>query len=332
MSELRRDPVLGRWVIVRTMEPWTPDHYEKEDNSVKYAQASPFSEYRESMTPPEVEAIRAPGSSPNAPGWQVRVVPNKFPALKIEGDLDRHGMGIFDMSNGIGAHEVLIETPDPAKQMADFTPEEIKNVLWMYQRRSLDLAKDKRFQYIVVFKNFGRSAGASVEHAHSQIIALPMIPKYVQEKLVSAREYFQYRGRSIFSDILLQEREEKNRIVTENDQYMAFCPFVSRYSFEISLFPKKEQTRFVHLKEDELQSLGQILLDVLRRLRTCLGNPSFNFYLHVHPIHYAHEETFMWHMEIVPKLTRSTVFEWGTGFHVVFTPPEVAAKYLREAV
>ena len=141
---------------------------------------------------------------PNTPGWQVRTVPNKFPALQIEGNLDRRALGLFDLSNGIGAHEVIIETPYHTKDMADLELPEIEKILQMYCLRSQDLEKDKRFKYIMIFKNYGSAAGATLDHNHSQLIALPMIPKNVLEELHGSKEYFEFRERCIFCDMIRQ--------------------------------------------------------------------------------------------------------------------------------
>lgn len=330
MSELRRDPIVGRWVIIKTGgEAFAPGQYEEQDNTPHQVTTSPFAYGREQFTPPEVDVIRPGNTRPNSPGWQVRVVSNKFPALKIEGTLDRRGVGMYDMSNGVGAHEVIIETPDPVKQMADFTPEEIQGVIRMYQSRCINLAKDRRFKYIMVFKNFGVSAGTSLDHAHSQVIALPMVPKIVQEKLEGSRAYFAYRGRSVYQDILQQEYADAKRIVAQNEHFILFCPVVPRYSFECWILPKKSDSRFVELSGDEQYHLARILKEGLWRLKKCLGNPAYNFYLHISPVNYEYEESFLWHIEIVPQLTRVAGFEWATGMYVVYTPPEEAAGHLR---
>ena len=331
MSELRRDPVVGRWVIVHTEDSLHPDDFEKEDHASRELKTCQFCPGKENQTPFEVEASRPNGGSPNTPGWSVRVVPNKFPALKIEGDIDRRGIGIFDMSNGIGAHEVVIETPDHVKNLADFTNEEMLEVIKKYQSRSVSLSGDKRFKYILIFKNFGESAGASLEHAHSQIIALPMVPKYVREELNGAREYFEYRGRCVFCDMIHQEYQDKERIVTENESFVGFCPYVPRYPFETWIFPKAHSSQFATLGADEQFKLACILKEILLRMKVVLSNPSYNFFLHVTPVNYENQESYHWHIEIIPKLTRLAGFEWGTGFYIVSTDPGVAAKYLRDA-
>ncbi|MBN1870615.1 MAG: galactose-1-phosphate uridylyltransferase [Candidatus Omnitrophica bacterium] len=331
MTELRRDPVIGQWVNVHTDDSFSPQHYEVEDQTPRHKARCQFCPGREHQTPPEVDAVRERNSAPNGPGWTVRVVPNKFPALKIEGGIDSVKQGMFDMSNGIGAHEVLIETPEHGKNLADFTEKETADVIRLYQNRLRDLTNDRRFKYIIIFKNYGESAGTSVEHAHSQIIALPMIPKYVLEKIEGAKAYYEQNKRCVFCDMVAQEHEDKERIFSENEDFVAFCPFVSRYAFEYWIMPKEHDSNFAQINDKKRNALANILRETLSRLKNCLSDPSYNYYLHVAPVNTGGEEGFHWHIEIVPKLTRTSGFELGTGFYVVRTSPEAAAGYLRGA-
>ncbi len=331
MSELRRDPIGGRWVIVDTDHPHKPDQYDYE-RQVYMGGTCPFCYGNESMTPPEIEAIRDSHTQPNSSGWQVRVVANKFPALQVEGDIERRGLGMYDMSNGVGAHEVLIETPYHQKDICDLLNHEVENFLNMYCRRALDLAKDKRFKYIMVFKNFGAAAGASLEHPHTQLIALPMIPKSAAEEIKGAQNYFEYRERCIFCDVIRQETQEAERVVMENKHFLAFCPFVSRFPFEIWIIPKKHNGNFSHMPPEEIPSLAQILRDIVTKLKKLFPDVSYNYILHSAPVNGdGAMEGYHWHIEFMPKLTRTAGFEWGSGFYLVATPPELAAKYLRDA-
>jgi UDPglucose--hexose-1-phosphate uridylyltransferase len=330
MSELRRDPIVGRWVIVDTDHPNRPEDFEFEPPAWRGG-ICPFCYSNESLTPPEIDSIRDSGTAPNTPGWQVRVVPNKFPALQVEGDLDRRGLGIYDMSNGIGAHEVLIETPYHHKDMPDLMNEEIEKIISMCCKRALDLIKDKRLKYIMVFKNYGPAAGASLEHPHTQLIALPMVPKNVMEEIVGAQEYFGYRERCLFCDMIRQEKEEKERIIIENKYFVSFCPFVSRFPFEIWIVPKKHNSYFCHMPPEEIPALAVILKDIITRVKKIFPNAAYNFIIHSSPINGdVGTEGYHWHLEFMPKLMRVAGLEWGSGFYVVPTPPELAAKYLRE--
>ncbi|MCM8792387.1 MAG: galactose-1-phosphate uridylyltransferase [Candidatus Omnitrophica bacterium] len=329
MSELRRDPVIGRWVIVDTDYPAAPQDFEKEEHQWRRGEC-PFCYGNEGLTPPEIEAIRQTSTSPNTSGWQVRVVPNKFPALQIEGDLNREGIGIYDMSNGIGAHEVVIETPYHYKDIGDLLNSEVENIIHMWCRRAFDLIKDKRFRYIMIFKNYGPSAGASLEHPHSQIIALPMVPKNVLEELKGAQRYFDYRERCIFCDMLRQEISEKERVILENKHFLAFCPYVSRFPFEVWILPKKHNPYFCHILPEEIPHLATILKDLLNKLKNLFGTPAYNFIIHTTPLDGWQIDAYHWHIEFMPKLTRVAGFEWGTGFYIVSTPPELAAQYFKK--
>lgn len=330
MAELRRDPVTGRWVIVDTDHPSGPEEFEHEPHTWRGGEC-PFCYGNESMTPPEIESFRDPSTQPNTSGWQVRVVPNKFPALQIEGDIDRRGLGIYDMSGGIGAHEVLIETPYHHKDVSDLLNEEVEKVISMSCRRALDLVKDRRFKYIMLFKNYGPAAGASLEHPHTQIIALPMVPKSVREELRGAQNYFGYHERCIFCDMIRQEIQEKERIILENKYFLSFCPFVSRFPFEIWIIPKKHNGYFCHMPPEEMSHLASILKDTIFKVKNIFANPAYNFIIHSSPINSEGSvEGYHWHIEFMPKLTRVAGFEWGTGFYIVPTPPELAAHYLKE--
>jgi len=330
VAELRRDPIVGRWVIVETDRPNTPADYACETHTQKGG-LCPFCYGNEGLTPTEIDSDRDLNTQANTPGWQVRVVPNKFPALKIEGGLDRKGLGVYDMSNGIGAHEVLVETPYHDKDLPDLMNEEIEKIISMCCRRSLDLVKDKRFKYILIFKNYGPAAGASLEHPHTQIIALPMVPKNAIEELKGAEAYFEFRERCIFCDMIRQELEEKERIIAQNAHFLAFCPFVSRFPFEIWIMPKQHRGYFSHLAPEEIPYLAAILKDTITRVKNVFGNLSYNFIVHSSPANGdTGNESYHWHIEFMPKLMRVAGFEWGSGFYLVPTPPELAAQYLRE--
>ncbi len=330
MSQLRRDPITGRWIIVNISDPKKPGEFDLKPQ-VKKGGVCPFCTGNEKMTPPEIEAVRAKGTKSDTPGWSVRVVPNKFPALRIEGDLDKRGIGVYDMSNGVGAHEVIIETPDHEKDMADLSPREIRNTIFKYRSRSLDLEKDPRFKYILIFKNHGESAGASLEHTHSQIVALPIVPKRVIEELKGASNYFGYRERCVFCDMIAQEQQDKLRVISENRHFIAFCPFVPRFAFETWIVPKTHNQNFKSIDDKRAGDMAATLKDTLGRLKKVLKDPPYNFIIHTAPVRDGLNEEYHWHLEIMPKLTNVAGFEWGSGFYINPTSPELAAKYLRAA-
>lgn len=329
-SLLRRDPVVRRWVISgRPDGNWGPENFKDIESHEKKSENCPFCPNNEKMTPPEIIAKREPGTKPDTPGWRIRVVPNKYPALRIEGELDKRGLGVYDISNGIGAHEVIIETPDHFLEIPEMHPGEIEDIIWAYQQRSLDLRKDRRFNYIIIFKNYGRSAGASLEHPHSQLIALPVIPKRVSEELKGSSNYYEYRDRCIYCDIIQQELYDRIRLVTSNTHFIAFTPFVSRFPFEVWIVPYRHESDFAQITVAEIKDFALILKELLLRIKNCLHDPSYNFIIHTAPLKDLSRPDYHWHLELFPQLIRVAGFEWGSGFYINPTPPEEAAEYLR---
>ena len=329
MPELRKDPVVGRWVIISTERGKRPSDFviESEERRGGFC---PFCVGNESKTPPEVLAYRQNGTDPNQPGWNVRIVPNKYPALQIEGNLDSHGDGVYDFMNGVGAHEVVIETPDHDKDLVDLDVSHLEDIWWAIRERILDLRQDVRFKYILVFKNHGASAGASLEHSHSQLIATPIVPVQVMEELDGYHQYFAYKERCIFCDIIRQERETGKRIVLENDRFISIEPFAPRFPFETWILPKNHQAGFENTQKEDYLSLAEIAKETLLRIRRALSDPPYNFMIHTTPLNNDEQLDFHWHMEIIPKLTKIAGFEWGSGFYINPTLPEDAARFLRE--
>ena len=330
MPELRKDPVTGRWVIIATDRAKRPTDFVRDKVQIRGSGFCPFCTGNESKTPPEILAYRSNGDR-NGPGWTVRVVPNKFPALGIEGNLSREGEGLYDKMNGIGAHEVIIETPDHMMTLATMPVERIEQALWAFRDRIVDLKKDRRFKYILIFKNHGEAAGASLEHTHSQLIALPVVPKRVLEEVDGAREYYNFKERCIFCDIIRQEMESATRVITENEAFVVLAPFAPRFPFELWLLPKSHQSAFEESQKHEYQQLAAIWKDILTRLDRILDHPAYNSIIHSSPLPEASNDYYHWHIEIIPKLTKVAGFEWGSGFYINPTPPEESAKFLREA-
>jgi len=330
MPELRKDPITGRWVIIASERAKRPKDFITE-KEIKGSGTCPFCPGREGMTPPEILAYRADGSAANAPGWSVRVVPNRYPALRIEGDLGKRGERMFDKMNGIGAHEVIIESPDHDKSLPDLTPEELAQVFRAYRERMNDLSQDGRFQYALIFRNHGEVAGATLEHPHSQLIATPVVPKIVHEEIIGARQYFDYHERCVFCDIIVEEVEAAKRVVLENGRFLAVAPFASRFPFETWIMPKTHQCDFTRSSDEDLAALASIVRETLKRTRQVLDDPPYNYVIHTAPMRSKDEEAGHWHLEIMPRLTKVAGFEWGSGFYINPTPPEEAAEFLRNA-
>jgi UDPglucose--hexose-1-phosphate uridylyltransferase len=327
MPELRKDPIVGRWVIIATergKRPVAPK------NEPLPAGPCPFCAGNEHDTPHEILAYRDRSSRPDDKGWRVRVVPNKYPALQIEGDLQKRGDGVYDRMNGVGAHEVILECPQHEVSMANLSEENIREVLWVYRDRLVDLKKDPRLVYGMIFKNVGAAAGASLEHSHSQLIVTPIVPVNVWEEMNGALEFYNYRGRCIFCDIIHQEVETAKRVVLDTPNFLAFCPYASRFPFETWVLPKHHNSHYENIQKNEVDEMGTVLKTVLLKVEKALDRPAYNYIVHTSPFDTQLLPHYHWHMEIIPRLTRVAGFEWGTGFYINPVPPEQAAKVLAD--
>ncbi len=328
MPELRKDPMSGRWVIISVERGKRPSDFGVRVSPKKGGFCA-FCEGNERTTPPEIMAFRPGSGDSNTSGWSLRVVPNKFPALNVEGQLERVGEGIFDKMNGVGAHEVVIECPDHNSTLSTMPLKSVEGTLWAFHQRMEDLRKDNRFKYVLVFKNEGDDAGASLEHTHSQLIALPIIPQLVEEELFLSKQYYSYKERCIFCDVIRQERDGKMRVISENEDFIAIAPFASRAPFETMILPKRHESAFAPHGNFDL--LAQILQRTLKQIDKVLDLPPYNLMIHTSPFKDETNEYYHWHIEILPKLTKIAGFEWGSGFYINPTPPEEAAKFMREA-
>jgi UDPglucose--hexose-1-phosphate uridylyltransferase len=327
MPELRKDPVVGRWVIISTERARRPTDFQREPVRPR-GENCVFCPGNEDKTPEEILAGRIDGT-PNGPGWTFRVVPNKFPALRIEGELEPTGEGLFDRMNGVGAHEVVIETPDHKASLATMSVDAVAEVLLAFRDRILDLKKDPRFEYVLVFKNHGEAAGASLEHPHSQLIATPIIPIMVTEELVGSLQYWEKKERCVWCDIIRQERRGRQRVILEGSGFVALAPFAPRFPFETWILPTHHRSAFEESGIEELRGLAALLSEFIRRMTDTLKEPPFNFMLHTAPFRDDALDYFHWHLEIIPKLSNVAGFEWGSGFFINPMPPEVAAAALR---
>ncbi|SDZ96684.1 UDPglucose--hexose-1-phosphate uridylyltransferase [Desulfuromusa kysingii] len=340
MSELRWDPLKDNWTILSLGQGRRPQDFWQQHEAPP-ASFCPFCSGNESHTPAEIYAHRPGGSPPNHPGWQVRVIPNKVPVLGIEGELDNRAEGLYDRMNGIGAHELIIETPDHETQLADMTIEQMTEVLKAYRARLLDLRNDSRFRYIFIFKNCRVGTASRIRHSHSQLIAVPLIPPLVATELNSCREHFQRKERCLICDLIKQERKQKERIVSDDGAFLVYAPYASRFPFELMITPVEHKHDFAAQTDQQLKQLARTLRQSLQRIRTVLRDPPYSLILHsAPPVHSRWGRpdywamlpfNYHWHIELAPKLTRMTGFEWGSGFHINPTAPEEAADFLRRA-
>ena len=329
MAEVRRDPVSGRWVIIATGRAARPRDFHVPRGKPRDG-FCPFCEGNEDRTPPEITAVRPLGSPPNTPGWKVRVVPNKFPALRDEGLLETQRVGVYESVSGFGAHEVIIESAQHLASPTAMARRDFELVLQTYGERSRALAADKRLAYVLIFKNVGEAAGASLEHSHSQLIGLPVMPKRVQEEMQSCHEYRAAHGRCLFCQILDQELKDGERVVAQSDGFAVLSPFAARFPFEMWVLPKDHSWHVSELDGGRTADLAGLLQEALGRLEVCLNDPPYNYIIHTAPVAGPEADHYHWHIEVIPRVTHVAGFEWGTGFYINPMEPERAAAYLRD--
>jgi len=340
MSELRKDPISGRWMITATRNdvdaPFGFITVRKEEREGD----CPFCEGRELETPAEVFALRKEKSKPDTPGWTVRVIPNKFGVVELNEELDRRGVGdffFFDTMNGYGVHEVIIESPLHITHISDLPVEQIQKVLLVYQIRLRELKKYPLLKYGLVFRNQGYAKDISMLHVHSQIIALPLIPKSIKDELSSAKTYYDEKERCIFCDIIKQELYSHERIVNAGDKFIVLAPFASRFPFETQILPRKHEYDFTNVSEEDLWELAGALKSTIMKTVKLLKDPPLNFVLHTAPFMVPEagfwltiKEDYHWHIEVLPHAMPARGFEWGGDFYINPPSPEAAARFLRE--
>jgi len=337
MSQLRKDLISGRWVIIASERSKRPDDFRgageaKPESGDCFC---PFCAGNESKTPPEVYALRGEGTAADQPGWTVRVVPNKFPALDRGEKPERHQDGLFESISGVGVHEVVIETPEHGRELSDASPDGLREVLETIRSRIVSIEREKQYQYVQVFKNKGRAAGASLSHPHTQIIATPIIPKRIKEELYSAERLFKKFQGCVFCRVIEQEMASRQRVVYADSHFCVLAPFASRFPFEMQVFPLRHSAHFAGMTEEEMGSLAAALKNVLSKIKALLADPPYNLVIHHAPNPGLVQgdwpgmsKGYHWHMELLPVLTRVAGFELGTGFYINPVPPEAATSFL----
>jgi UDPglucose--hexose-1-phosphate uridylyltransferase len=327
MGELRREPIVRRWVVITTENPKGPSDYLAFKFPFRVAESGepcPFCRGNEWMTPPETFSTGTGGG-----GWTVRVVPNKSPFFHIEGDFDRRAEGMYDLMGSIGAHEIVVEAPDHHPSFATMDPPQIRQVLLAYRQRFIDLERDPRIHQMLILKNY---PGIFNRHPHSHLLAMPVVPRGIDEEILGTLDYYQRKERCIFCDIVREELSSRKRVVMETSSFLVFCPFASRFPFETWIIPKTHSPDFQAITEEMMRDLSVILQSLFARFRTLLSDPPYSFVVHTSPIQgQFHRDEYHWHVEARLRIGLSEGFEWGTGFFVNPTPPENAAELLRDS-
>ena len=329
MSEFRHDDVTGRWVIIAPERAARPNDFPVERRKMAGG-FCPFCEGHEDKTPPEVMAIRHPGAGPNRPGWQVRVVPNRFPALQPEKGLQKSLSGRRDHMTGFGIHEVIIDTPKHVLSIGEIPPEEVRSALAAYRDRLQSLVQDRRIEYGMLFKNVGVSAGATIEHSHTQLIGLPVIPDAVEIELSHAKSHHRSKGKCLFCAVIEEELAAGVRVAAASEHFVAITPYAARFPFETWILPRKHGANFEQQDPATYGDLAQVLCNVLQRMDAALSRPAYNYLIHTAPFRTKVSDFYHWHIEIIPSVTRAAGFEWGTGIYINPVAPESAAAFLAQ--
>ncbi|MBN1191287.1 MAG: galactose-1-phosphate uridylyltransferase [Dehalococcoidales bacterium] len=330
MSEIRQDPTTKEWVIIATERRKRPSdfiHRSSRDEKPSYISSCPFCPGNEDQTTPAIYTAAGPDGSP----WQVRVVPNKYPALTPEGDTSRRvERGCFLSMQGTGFHEVIVETPLHNKPLALMNDYEVSQVLLAYRQRYLDLSADPDIKSIIIFKNHGPGAGTSLEHPHSQLVATPVVPRHMRMQYEVAISYFDDNGTCLYNDIMMRELAAGERIVMETDEYVIFHPFASHRPFETWLMPRANQTSFSQASPEDIHDLAKVLRLYLLKLYRGLDNPDFNLVIDSAPVGEGHTDFYQWHVRIIPRITEAAGFEIGSGIYINTALPEETAAFIRD--
>ena len=326
MAELRKEPITRMWVVITNDHPRGPSDYLPFKPPYQFPEAEgpcPFCPGNEGMTPKETFSLSREGG-----GWSVRVIPNKFPFFRIEGEFDRRPEGMYDVMEAIGAHEIVIEASEHKQSLAFMDPPQIEKVLIAYRERLIDLEGDRRFQQFLILKNY---PGLFNRHPHSHIVAMPVIPRRIDEEILGILDYYQRKERCIFCDIIKEEISSKKRVILETVHFLIFSPFASRFPFETWIIPKTHSPDFHRMNGEEMEDLSIAIRSLFIRFYKLLSDPPYSLTFHTSPVQSRfHRSEYHWHIETRLRIGLREGFEWGTGFFVNPTPPEDAAAYLRE--
>jgi UDPglucose--hexose-1-phosphate uridylyltransferase len=352
MPNLRRDPILDRWVIIAEDRAKRPRAFTSRENFAQIdpdeaEQACPFCPGNEHETPPEAFALRDHAAEPNAPGWSVRVVPNKYPALVRESVASLAGetdvlrslanappmpaeRSVYDSAPAIGVHDVIIDTPRHVTTVGELTAEEFALSLAAIRLRLQALAGETGINHALVFKNVGTAAGATLDHLHSQLMAAGTVFPLVAGEICGAANFYETHGECLFCRMIQLERINGSRVVAESAAFIAFCPFASRFAYEMWILPKLHASRFESMALENLADLASLARSAIAKIERLFQPPAYNLVFHTSPFDSAAIEHYHWHIEVFPRVTIPAGFEWGSGCAVNPVSPETAAARLRE--
>ncbi len=331
MPELRKDPIIGRWVIVATERARRPGNIvESLDQGIR-GKKEDCAYCQEQKTILFSKKIPSRGKTPSS---EIRVISYAKSFFKTDVNVQRHFHGLYEIVKGFGMDELVIETPEHMTYTPDFSVDHLTALLNVYAARIKTIVKNPDIQHVLVYKNYGALAGSQMTgHSCSRVVGMPVIPFHVKEKLSGAQDYFKKQRRCVYCDMIKQEIAAKTRVILENKNFVALTPFAARFLFEVWILPKKHSCDFTDSSQSVQKDLAAILKSLLQKVREGLGDPAYNFVIQTAPIGMREENNiknyYHWHIEILPRLTRVAGFEKGTGFYINSIPPEATAEFLR---
>jgi len=326
MSELRQNLVTKEWYVIATERARRPEDFIRtrpRRPDKPFVGNCPFCPGNESETPPALQEVRVGGC------WSLRVVPNKYSAFSSDGTCKRRFEGLYREMSGVGIHEVIIETPIHNQPIPLMPARQVERIVKVYRDRYREALRDDRMELVIIFKNYGPSAGCSLEHPHSQLIATPLVPTHIRYRTEEARKYYDDNGLCVFCEMIRQEEEEGSRMVSTNKDFVAFVPYASGAPFEMWIMPRRHHASYSEITSTQLKNFASILQDVLSRLYYGLKDPDYNFVIRSTPKDEIHSAAFHWYLKLLPKLAEPAGFELGTGMYVNTTLPEENAEFLR---
>lgn len=329
MAEIRKDLVKNHWVALandRALKPCDFPIAKKKIHASELAEFCPFCLGNEAFTPPEIKAVRAQDSLPNEPGWDIRLIPNKFSAFSLDNELNHYNKGVYSYTNGLGKHEVLLETPEHGVEIQDYDLPKIRGIIKLLKQRYNELSLEKRIKYIQIYKNRGMLAGASLEHSHSQILGFPFVPPENKGMI----DYFQEKGHCLLCDIIKQEKELSPRLILNSEHFIIICPFAARFSYESWLIPKRHTEHFGDINAAEIEEMAALLKRFIGAILTGLMDPAYNLVINTAPVNVEYKEGYHWYMEIIPRMLVAAGVEVATGIYINPVAPELAAGILRD--
>jgi UDPglucose--hexose-1-phosphate uridylyltransferase len=331
MSEFRQNIASGEWVIIAPERAKRPVELRAQSVPAAvpcHSATCPFCKGNEHMCAPAVYEVPEDGA---ADTWSLRIVPNIYAAVSQSAPPVRERHGLYLRTSGYGVAQVLVESPDHATDLAQMELGQVESVVRAYRRQFNLLSEDPNIALVSIFKNHGQRAGASMAHPHSQIIATMVAPPHITDQIIYARRAYSTWGRCVYCDMVEFELQERSRLVMESAHFVAFCPFASKYPYEVRIFPRRHAAIFGTVTDEEARDLALVLRTVLSKLRALLGNPDYNFYVRSVPTSDGNVLYYHWHIAITPRLSQQAGFELGTRIFINTSAPEVCAEELRGA-